>query len=130
MSLCNTNDITDHITKVKKQLMAEDNYYLTIQMAATVKLKGNAVSAGVDTNLRNHPESTIYQTFLMTYDKLETVNSQSMLGIDPDADASFGKDKYYYIKAGDDYQILETELKKEGEILYNSDSILIVIEIL
>lgn len=83
----------------KPQLMNEDNYYLTIKMTSTVKLKDTAITAGVASNLSKHPEATIYQTFLMKYDKLDTVGGQSEIGLDYRLDTRPSEMKYY-LKAG------------------------------
>ena len=56
-------------------------------------------TAGVASNLSKHPEATIYQTFLMKYDKLESVGGQSKLGLDYRLDTRPSEMKYY-LKAG------------------------------
>ena len=83
---------------VKPQLMNDDNYYLTIQMTSTVKLKETAKA--VASNLAQHPEATIYQTFLMKYDKRDAVGGQSELGLDHRL-STMPSELEYYIKAGD-----------------------------
>lgn len=88
---------------VKGRCMDDDNYYLTVTMTSTVKLKQAAITGGVPGNMENNPNSPIYQGFLMTYDTLSEVGGQSILGIEPDAGAWLGSDKVYTINVGDHY---------------------------
>ena len=83
--------------KADTQLMAADNNYLTVTMTASVELTDSAKAAHVDNNMRNNlTRSTIYQTFLMTYDMLETANAASEIGIVPSASVGIDPKSYVY----------------------------------
>ena len=83
------------------QLMNAENNYLSINMNAVVSLKQTAINNNVASNMyqaRNYAE--IYQTFLMTYDKVKIVGGQSELGISLDAGGMIGSGYTYFIDSG------------------------------
>lgn len=98
------NDLTLEVEPRKHgiQLMNKDNNFLTVTMTANVALTQNAQNAGVGSNMYNNiSTSSIYQTFVQTYDMLDDVNKDSEIGIVPEAGLNIGdREGAYYIKAG------------------------------
>lgn len=98
------NDLTLEVEPRKHgiQLMNKDNNFLTVTMTANVALTTNAKNSGVGNNMYNNiSTSSIYQTFVQTYDMLDDVNKDSEIGIVPEAGLNIGdREGAYYIKAG------------------------------
>ncbi len=84
------------------QLMGADNNFLTVTMTANIGLTKNAGDNGIGENMGNNLNtSSIYQTFVQTYDMLEDIGKDSEIGIVPEAGLHIGdRDKAYYIMAG------------------------------
>lgn len=83
-------------------LLDGENNLLKIYMTATIKLKDTAVTNRIYENMLDAKDyAEIYQTFLMTYDKVKVKNGQSEFGISPDAGVMVGSDYTYYIQAGE-----------------------------
>lgn len=61
--------------------MSSQNNYLSVTMDAVVSLTANAVSAGIPGNMQSAGTSTIYQTFMMTYDTKKAVGEPSAIGL-------------------------------------------------
>lgn len=61
--------------------MSSQNNYLRVTMDAVVSLTANAVSAGIPGNMQSAGTSTIYQTFMMTYDTKKASGESSVIGL-------------------------------------------------
>lgn len=93
------NVVPKQQTASDPQLMSETNDYLTITMTANIRLTSTAIatSNNINGNMRDFiGKATIYQTFLMMYDKLESGNNTSSVGIEQRADGMVGSRKYYW----------------------------------
>lgn len=102
-NLYENNLMLNVVSRNGTQLMASDNPYLTVTMTASIQLTQEAQDANVATNMyNNRARSTIYQTFLMTYDMLKTATGSSELGFVPDAAVTIDPVQYKYI-AGTEY---------------------------
>lgn len=64
-----------------KTKMSSQNNYLSVTMDAVVSLTANAVSAGIPGNMQSAGTSTIYQTFMMTYDTKKASGESSVIGL-------------------------------------------------
>ena len=98
----NTMTLTVESRRPTSQLMNLENNYLTVTMTSKVSLKDTAIRAGIPSNIINNiGNSDIYQTFLMTYDKVDVNGGPSSIGIVSDAAVSVpDKYYYYYLKPG------------------------------
>ena len=87
-------------SRTKQRQMSSDNDFLTITMTANIRLTDTAIA--VENNINGNMDTfkdnaEIYQTFLMMYDKLQTVGGTSEVGIDLEAGSDpVGSIKYYY----------------------------------
>ncbi|MEE5994338.1 MAG: hypothetical protein V3G42_14065, partial [Oscillospiraceae bacterium] len=106
------------------QFMDNNNNWLTVTMTANIGLTESAITKGIQGNMQNNPDSTIYQTFLMSYDKLDkrvADGGQSQVGVQIAADVSIGSDMTYYIQGGNTFSkdtatsIIEPETPVEGK---------------
>lgn len=67
------------------QIMSSTNSHLDVTMNSTISLTANAVNNGVPGNMKSAGSSTIYQTFLMTYDTIKTKGESSVIGLNENA---------------------------------------------
>lgn len=67
------------------QIMSSTNSHLDVNMSSTISLTENAVNNGVPGNMKSAGSSTIYQTFLMTYDTIKTKGESSVIGLNENA---------------------------------------------
>ena len=67
------------------QIMSSTNSHLDVTMNSTISLTENAVNNGVPGNMKSAGSSTIYQTFLMTYDTIKTKGESSVIGLNENA---------------------------------------------
>ena len=96
------NDLDLRVAPVKTgdQKMSKDNNYLKILMTTNVRLTETAKTSRINENMRQFTQfSSIYQTFLMMYDKKETADGSSKLGIDREAGNPLGY-RWDYYKGG------------------------------
>lgn len=61
--------------------MSSQNNYLNVTMTSIVSLTDNAVNARIPENMQSAGTSTIYQTFMMTYDTKKAVGEPSVIGL-------------------------------------------------
>ncbi|MGN0632879.1 MAG: hypothetical protein ACI4JW_03320 [Oscillospiraceae bacterium] len=67
------------------QIMSKLNNRLEVKMQSTISLTQNAVDKKVPGNMQSATSSTIYQTFLMTYDTIKTKGESSVIGLNENA---------------------------------------------
>lgn len=88
--------------------MSSQNNYLRVTMDADVSLTDNAVSAGIPRNMQSAGTSTIYQTFMMTYDTKKAAGESSVIGLNEKA--------YPYVTMRE-YKIYKGKLTDEEKVL-------------
>ncbi len=67
------------------QIMNSNNSHLEISMTSVISLTQNAIDKKVPGNMSSADSSTIYQTFLMTYDTIKTKEESSVIGLNENA---------------------------------------------
>ena len=94
------NDLDLKVVSPKQNLkMSSDNDQLNVTMTANIRLTDTAKNNAVHQNMDSFKEkSSIYQTFLMLYDKRETNNGASEFGIAYDAGDPLGVRADYYLQ--------------------------------
>ena len=91
----------DTVASTKYEMRSTTNNLLTITMTSHIGLTRIAADAQVQQNLASNPDSTIYQTFLMNFDKQERIQItdtlselKSKIGIEKDAIKSITIQEY------------------------------------
>ena len=93
------------------QIMSSTNSHLDVTMSSTISLTENAVNNGVPGNMKSAGSSTIYQTFLMTYDTIKTKGESSVIGLNENAYPYTNVRSYKIYKGGK--TVTETEPYKD-----------------
>ena len=89
--------------------MSSHNNYLKVTMDAVVSLTDNAVLAGIPGNMQSAGTSTIFQTFMMTFDTKKAEGESSVIGLNENAypDVTMLSYKIYRGKLTDETKVLK-----------------------
>ena len=68
-----------------EQVMKNNNSHLVVTMESIISLTKNAIDKKIPSNMLSAGSSTIYQTFLMTYDTIKTKGETSVIGLNENA---------------------------------------------